>query len=92
MGERARKGPDAEAVVARQGLGAAIRRLRQKRKLSQQALAERAGMSGSWLSRVEAGAVEVRWGSLRKIAYGLDVTLPELLEEAERMEPNDSEV
>lgn len=67
-------------------MGAAIRKLRQKRRLSQQALADRAGMSGSWLSRVESGAVEVRWGSLRKIAYGLDLTLPELIEEAERME------
>lgn len=88
MSERARQGPDAEAMLARKGMGAAIRKLRQKRRLSQRALAERAGISGSWLSRIEAGAVEVRWGSLRKIAYGLDVTLPELIEEAERMEPS----
>lgn len=74
-------------MVARKGLGAAIRKLRQKRQLSQQVLADRAGMSASWLSRIEAGSVEARWGSLRKVAYALDLTLPELIEEAERMEP-----
>ena len=74
-------------MVARKGLGAAIRKLRQKRRLSQRALADRAGISGSWLSRIEAGTVEVRWGSLRRIAQALDLTLPELIEEAERMEP-----
>ena len=36
-------------------LGAAVRRARRETGLSQQALADRAGVSRQWLSRVEAG-------------------------------------
>jgi transcriptional regulator with XRE-family HTH domain len=68
-------------------MGAAIRGLRQEQWLSQRVLAGRAEISSSWLSRIETGAVEASWGSLRKIAYALDLTLPELIEEAERIEP-----
>lgn len=64
-------------------LGLAIRRSRDEAGLTQEALATRSGMPVAELGLIEDGAVEADWGTLRHIAYGLDVDLPDLLRQAE---------
>ena len=85
---RRRKRYEPVEAAARKGMGAAIQMRRKRKQLSQAALAERVGLSVGWLSQIESGAVEVRWGSLRRIADALGLSLPELIEESERMEPS----
>ena len=65
-------------------IGSAIRLLRQRANLTQRALAEQSELSRSALSRIENGHVEPTWGSLRRIARGLNVPLEDLIREAER--------
>jgi transcriptional regulator with XRE-family HTH domain len=55
--------------------------------MSESALAQAVDLSADWLRQIEGGAVEARWGSLRKIAAELGVPLRELIEEGERLEP-----
>jgi transcriptional regulator with XRE-family HTH domain len=64
-------------------LGRAIRKLRGEAGLSQQELASRAHLPVDELGLIEAGGIEADWGTLRHIAYGLEVGLPDLLREAE---------
>jgi transcriptional regulator with XRE-family HTH domain len=66
-----------------QGLGSAIRTLRERARLSPSELAERAGISISLLSQVESGDQDPRWGDMRRVARGLGVSMEELSEVAE---------
>jgi DNA-binding XRE family transcriptional regulator len=59
-------------------LGKAIRQLRKDARLTQQALADGAEVPVEELRRIEIGAVDADWGSLRRLASGLDVDLPEV--------------
>jgi transcriptional regulator with XRE-family HTH domain len=68
---------------AQPALGQAVRALRQKAGMSQEALAARAGLDASSIARVEAGQVDPTWGSMRRIASGLGIPLEELAELAE---------
>jgi transcriptional regulator with XRE-family HTH domain len=64
-------------------LGRAIRQLRKEAGLAQEELAQRAEMAAGELSRIEAGATEARWGTLRRIAAGLETTLADVFRLAE---------
>jgi transcriptional regulator with XRE-family HTH domain len=67
-------------------LGSAIRQLRKARRLTQQELADRAGIPAEKLRSVEVGSIDAEWGTLRHLAYALGVELPDvfrLTEEAE---------
>jgi len=59
-------------------LGRVIRQLRKEAGFSQDLLAERSQVPLAELQRIEAGAVDADWGSLRHIAYGLETSLPEV--------------
>jgi transcriptional regulator with XRE-family HTH domain len=65
-------------------LGAAIRKLREKGDLSQEALAEKAGLTGRTVSAIETGNANPTWATARDIAAALGVTLVELARLAER--------
>ncbi|HEX5983462.1 MAG TPA: helix-turn-helix transcriptional regulator [Solirubrobacterales bacterium] len=67
-------------------LGQAVRALRQKAEMSQEALAARAELDPAAISRIEAGQVDPAWGDVRRIARGLDVPLEALAELAEELE------
>ncbi|HXR61073.1 MAG TPA: helix-turn-helix transcriptional regulator [Solirubrobacterales bacterium] len=69
---------------AQPGLGKAVRVLRNRAGLSRAELAVRAELDATSVSRIEAGAIDPTWGSMRRIAKGLGVSLRELAEEAER--------
>jgi transcriptional regulator with XRE-family HTH domain len=68
------------------GLSKAIRQLRQKAHLSQEALGLRAEIHPTWISHLESGRVNPTWGNVRRIAEGLPVPLPVLAELAEDLE------
>jgi len=70
-------------------LGNAIRRLRKEARLTQQELAGRAEVPAEKLRSVEAGSIDVDWGTLRHLAHALEVDLPDvfrLTEELERVQ------
>ena len=67
-------------------LGEAVRVLRESAKLTGTSLAERSGISASWLSRIENGQVDPTWGTARRIAQGLTVSMERLTEVAENYE------
>ena len=60
--------------VARQ-----IKALREKRGLSQQALADKAGLSRTYLARLETARQDPTLSTLEKLATALKVKLPELV-------------
>lgn len=68
------------------GLGKAIRQVRKETHLSQEALGFRADIHPTWISHLESGRINPTWGNVRRIAYGLRVTLPELAALAEDLE------
>lgn len=67
-------------------LGAAIRQLREKRELSQEALAERAGLTGRTLSALETGNANPTWATARDLAAALGVSIGELARLSEKYE------
>lgn len=68
--------------------GEKIRELRKKRKLSQESLAARCGVSQSSISAIEKGLNSPTIGTLRIIAKGLRVPLADLTDEVKN-EPAD---
>jgi transcriptional regulator with XRE-family HTH domain len=67
-------------------LGAAIHELREKRELSQVALASDAGLSVRTLSAIETGTANPTWATVRDIAAALGVSLGELAKLSEKHE------
>lgn len=67
-------------------LGAAIKQLREKRDLSQEALAATAGLTGRTVSAIETGTANPTWATVKDIAAALGVTMVELARLAEKRE------
>lgn len=65
--------------VAREVLATNLRRLRTERGLSQEALAERAGVHRNYLSGIERRERNVGLDNLEGLAQALGITLSELL-------------
>ena len=62
--------------------GERLRKLRKQRGLTQDQLAELAGMNGRHLSRFETGAIEPPVRTVRRLAEALGLALEELTQEA----------
>lgn len=60
-------------------LGRRIRALRTKKGLSQEKLAERAGLNGKYIGEVERGTANISIQNIDKLAHVLGVPLLELL-------------
>jgi transcriptional regulator with XRE-family HTH domain len=67
-----------------QALGAAIRSLRLERGMTQEGLAEGAGLHTTYVSDVERGRRNVGVINLDRLANALSVDLPTLMNEAQR--------
>lgn len=67
-------------------LGAAIKRRREERGLSQEELGHAAGIHPTWISHIESGRNNPAWGSVRRIAEALDLRLSELAAMAEELD------
>ena len=61
-------------------LGLAVRRYRKARGLSQEKLAERAGLDRSYIGGIERGLRNVTIMKLQQVAQALDVTLADLVQ------------
>jgi transcriptional regulator with XRE-family HTH domain len=72
--------------VGLRALGEAVKRLRVERDIGPRGLAFDAEVTESTLVDLENGYKEPRWGTLRRIARGLDVDLPVILAKAEELE------
>jgi transcriptional regulator with XRE-family HTH domain len=59
-------------------LGKAIRRLREKRGVTQEALAHEAGITTGTLSLIERGQSNPAWGTVSRIAAALDSSIGEI--------------
>ena len=68
------------------GLSKAIRQLRCEANLSQEALGLLVDIHPTWISHIESGRVNPKWGNVRRIAAGLKVSLPDLATLAEDLE------
>lgn len=76
--------PDTPAF--QHALGAAVRSRREELGLTQEQLALHSGLHQRWISNVETGKRNPSYGSLRRLAVGLDWKASTLLASAERME------
>ena len=83
---RARQTPDMSPIAGK--FGRVVRRARDARGLSQEALADLAGVSRSFLSEVERGSASPSLETMQKLADALGERLSYLILEYERT--NDS--
>ncbi len=67
-------------------LGKAIRQLRDKRGMTQEALAHAAGVTVGHLSMIERGHSNPTWATVRAVAAALDVSMVELTRVADTFE------
>jgi transcriptional regulator with XRE-family HTH domain len=68
------------------GLGYAVKKLRERQRLSRQALADKAGLSASVVSDIEIHGANLSWHSSRRLAAALGVSHPELAALADERE------
>jgi transcriptional regulator with XRE-family HTH domain len=67
-------------------LGLAVKARRQELELTQEQLANDTDLHQRWISNVETGKRNPSYGSLRRLAAGLDITTSELISRAEQLE------
>jgi len=60
-------------------LGGVLRRLREERGISQEALAVHAGLTSGTLTRLELGQSDPSWSTICAVAKALDVRLREIV-------------
>ncbi|MEO1619009.1 MAG: helix-turn-helix transcriptional regulator [Planctomycetota bacterium] len=66
--------------------GKAVRRLREKRGISQEDFASRADIHRTYISSVERGKVQVSIAIAERIALALEIPLSKLFKETEKAE------
>ena len=67
-------------------LGNAIREMREKRGLTQEAVAHAAGITTATLGVIERGLSNPTWATVKGIAAALDTTMADVAKRAERHE------
>ena len=67
-------------------LGKAIRQLREKQNLTQEAIAHDAGITTATLGVIERGLSNPTWATLKGIASALDVSMVEIARTTENLE------
>ena len=67
-------------------LGAAVKRLREQRGTTQEALAYEAGITTGTLSQLERGISNPSWGTLKAITGALDISMVDLAKLAKKVE------
>ncbi len=72
-------------------LGLAVKARREELDLTQEQLANDTELHQRWISNVETGKRNPSYGSLRRLAAGLDLSAAELLARAEQIEASGTE-
>jgi transcriptional regulator with XRE-family HTH domain len=70
--------------AARRILARNLRRLRQAKNLSQEALADAAGLRQALISELESGKIDVRLDTLQRLVTALGVRMADLFDEGKR--------
>lgn len=78
--------PSPDQDESLRALGQVVRQIRKETGLTQEELARRAGLQEIELGRIESGQRDPAWGTVRKLSYGLDLALPELIRRVEALE------
>jgi transcriptional regulator with XRE-family HTH domain len=73
-------------------LGLAVKHRREELHLTQEQLANSTDLHQRWISNVETGKRNPSYGSLRRLAAGLELTASELLARAEQIEADSGAV
>ena len=73
----------------RKFLGQRLRALRKQRRLSQERLGERSGLSGKFIGEVERGEKSISLDSLYRVAVALEIPLRDLTDVRERPAPRE---
>jgi transcriptional regulator with XRE-family HTH domain len=68
------------------GLGQAIKARREELDMSQETLGLASEIHPTWISHIESGRNNPAWGSVRRIAAALDLSVSELAQQAEALE------
>ena len=68
------------------GLSRAIKARREECGLSQEELGLASEIHPTWISHIESGRNNPAWGSVRRIAGALDLTVSELAKRAEELD------
>lgn len=66
-------------------LGAAIRELRSKTRMTQEAVAQKAGITVAHLSGIERGHANPSWAAVMSIADALNVSIVEIARRVEKL-------
>lgn len=86
MSTRRRSGGAADrddaGAAANAALGEAVRAIREERGIRQVELADKTGLTQSWISHVERGARNPSWSNVVRLAKGLGVSVAELASRA----------
>lgn len=75
-----------------ESIGKRIRALRKRRNLTLVQMNERSGVSRAALSKIERGEISPSYATLRKIGFGLEVTIAELVSAEKKEPPIDFEI
>jgi transcriptional regulator with XRE-family HTH domain len=75
-------------IVFRLALGLAVKARREELGLTQEQIANNTDLHQRWISNVETGKRNPSYGSLRRLAAGLDLAASELIARAEQIEAN----
>jgi transcriptional regulator with XRE-family HTH domain len=78
-----------EDIASVEGLGRAVRKVREEKGWKQAELADRAGLDFTTIYAVERSAMELTWGNVRRLADGLEVDLDALIALAEALAPGE---
>jgi transcriptional regulator with XRE-family HTH domain len=73
-----------------EALGRAVQQLRSERGLTQVQLARAADTDGTAISHLERGRTNPAWGTMRRIAAALGVTVSDLAARSEQIERDDA--
>jgi transcriptional regulator with XRE-family HTH domain len=67
-------------------IGQAVREIRRREGLTQEALGFRAGLHPTWISAIETGRRDPRWSTIKQIAEGLGTSEVEIVALSKRLE------
>lgn len=73
-----------DIYAARHILARNLRRLRRAQKMTQEQLANAAGLRQALISELESGKLDVRIDTLSRLVIALDTSMSELFEETKR--------
>jgi transcriptional regulator with XRE-family HTH domain len=76
-----------DATRDHQTVGGALRALRHRAGLTQEAVASRSGIDVTYISQVENGRRGVRWHTVMRLLRALDMSVSDLAAEIDTREP-----